>query len=79
MDIWTYVISDVESTEIVGTHYQNEFQKTNPKQCRVEKVIKKKAVNYMFNRKTIIDFLIVGLINKILLYENELFSPLQLY
>ena len=79
MDIWTYVISDVESTEIVGTHYQNEFQKTNSKQCRVEKVIKKKAVNYMFNRKTIIVFLIVGLINKILLYENELFSPLQLY
>ena len=40
---WTYVISDLEGEEIVGTFYKKELQKTNTKEFRVEKVIKKKS------------------------------------
>ena len=36
---WTYVISDLNGEEIVGT-YENKLQKTNQKEFRVEKVIK---------------------------------------
>ena len=32
---WTYVISDVNGEEIVGTFYKKEFQKTNQKKLRV--------------------------------------------
>ena len=38
---WTYVISDLKSGEIFGTFFQNELQKTNLKEFRLEKVIKK--------------------------------------
>ena len=34
--LWTYVISDLNGEEIVGTFYVKEFQKTNQKQFRVE-------------------------------------------
>ena len=37
----TYVISDLKNEEIVGTFYEKELQKTNQKEFRVEKVIKK--------------------------------------
>ena len=40
---WTYVISDLEGEEIVGTFYKKELQKTNTKEFRVEKVIKRKS------------------------------------
>ena len=40
---WTYVISDLKCEEIVGTCYEKELQKTNQKEFRVEKVIKKKS------------------------------------
>ena len=39
---WTYVISDLKGKEILGTFYEKEFQKTNEKEFRVEKVIKRK-------------------------------------
>ena len=39
---WTYVISDLKREEIVGTFYEKEFQTTNQKELRVEKVIKRK-------------------------------------
>ena len=39
----TYVISDLKNEEIVGTFYEKELQKTNQKEFRVEKVIKKKG------------------------------------
>ena len=38
---WTYVISDLKSGEIFGTFFQSELQKTNLKEFRLEKVIKK--------------------------------------
>ena len=40
---WTYVISDYKGEEIVGTFYEKELQKkTNQKEFRIEKVIKRK-------------------------------------
>ena len=38
---WTYVISDLNGEEIVGTFYEKELQKTSQKEFSVEKVIKK--------------------------------------
>ena len=40
---WTYVINDVNGDEIAGTFYEKELQKTNQKEFRIEKVIKKKG------------------------------------
>ena len=40
---WTYVISDYKGEETVGTFYKKELQKTNQKEFRVEKVIKRKG------------------------------------
>ena len=39
---WTYVISDLNAEEIVGSFYEKELQKINQKEFRIEKVIKKK-------------------------------------
>ena len=39
----TYVISDFNGDEIVRTFYEKELQKTNQKEFRVEKVIKRKG------------------------------------
>ena len=40
---WTYVISDLNSEEIVGSFYVKELQKTNQKEFRIENVIKRKG------------------------------------
>ena len=40
---WTYVISDLNGKEIVGSFYEKELQKTNQKEFRIEKVIKRKG------------------------------------
>ena len=39
--LWIYVINDLNRDEIVGTFYKNELQKTNQKEFRIEKVIRK--------------------------------------
>ena len=39
---WTYVISDLNGEEIIGTFYEKELQKTNQKEFRIEKVLRKK-------------------------------------
>ena len=39
---WTYVISDFNGEEIVWTFHEKELQKTNQKEFRVGKVIKRK-------------------------------------
>ena len=39
---WTYVINDLNGEEITGTFYQKELEKTNQKEFRIEKVIKRK-------------------------------------
>ena len=40
---WTYVISDLKGQEIKGKFHEKELQKTNQKEFRVEKVIKRKG------------------------------------
>ena len=52
---------------IVGSFYEKELQKTNQKEFRIEKVIKRKGNKLsMSNGKDVIVFLIVGLIKKTL-------------
>ena len=40
---WSYVVNDLNGEEIAGTFYENELQKTNQKEFRIEKVIKRKG------------------------------------
>ena len=40
---WTYIISDLKGEEIAEKFYKNELQKTNKKEFRVDKVIKRKG------------------------------------
>ena len=40
---WTYVNIDLNGEEIVGSYSENEIQKTNQKEFRFQKVIKKKG------------------------------------
>ena len=40
---WTYVINDHDGEEIIGTFYEKELQKTNQKEFRIEKVLKRKG------------------------------------
>ena len=39
---WTYVINDLNGTEIIGTFYEKELQKTNQQGFKIKKVIKRK-------------------------------------
>ena len=61
---WTYVINDLHGDEIFETFYEKELQKTNQQEFRIEKVIKRKVINYMSNGKVMIVHLIAGLIKK---------------
>ena len=67
---WTYRISDLNGEPVIGSFYEKELQKTNEKEFRIEKVIKRKGDNCMSNGKDMIIHSIVGLIKKIL-YKNE--------
>ena len=40
---WTYVISNLNSELIAGSFCEKELQKTSQKECRIEKVIKRKG------------------------------------
>ena len=40
---WTHIISDLNDEKFVGTFYEIELQKTNQKEFRLEKVIKRKG------------------------------------
>ena len=40
---WTYVINDLNGEEISGSFYEKELQKTNQKEFRIEKILKKKG------------------------------------
>ena len=42
---WTYVINDLIDEEISGSFYEKELQKTNEKEFRIEKILKKKSDN----------------------------------
>ena len=58
---WTYIINDLNGKEITGTFYENELQKTNQKEFRIEK-----EINFMSNGRGMIILSIVGLIKMIL-------------
>ena len=40
---WTYAINGLNGKEIIGTFYEKELLKTNQKELRIEKVIKRKG------------------------------------
>ena len=40
---WIYVISDFYGEPITGSFYEKELQKTNQKEARIEKVLKRKV------------------------------------
>ena len=40
---WTYVVSDLNGKEITRSFYEKELQKTNQKEFRIEKVLKRKG------------------------------------
>ena len=40
---WAYVISDLNGEGITGSFYEKELQKTNQKEFRIEKVLKRKG------------------------------------
>ena len=40
---WTYVINNLNGQEIIVTFYEKELQKTNQKEFRIEKVLKRKG------------------------------------
>ena len=39
---WAYAINDLNGEEITGKFYEKELQKTNQKEFRIEKVVKRK-------------------------------------
>ena len=40
---WTYIINDLNGEEIIGRFYENELQKTDQKEFRIQNVLKKKG------------------------------------
>ena len=40
---WTYVVSDLNGEETIGTFYEKELQETNQQTFRIQKVIKRKG------------------------------------
>ena len=40
---WSYIINDLNGEGIIGTFYEKELQKTNKKEFRTEKVIKREG------------------------------------
>ena len=48
---WTYIISDLNGEEIIGTFYEKDLQKTNQNEFTIEKVIKKKGDELYVKRK----------------------------
>ena len=44
---WTYFLNDFNGKKNFGTFDENESQKTKQNEFRIEKVIKRKLINYM--------------------------------
>ena len=43
---WTYVVSDLNGEEIIGSFYEKELQKTSQEKIRIEKVLKRKGEKF---------------------------------
>ena len=67
---WNYMINDLNNEEIIGSFYEKEFQKTNEKEFRIEKVLKRKVDKLDVKQKEYDNSLIVRSIKKTL-YKNE--------
>ena len=48
---WIYVIDDLNGEEIIGSFYENELQKMNQEEFRIEKIIKRKGNKIYVKRK----------------------------
>ena len=59
---WTYVIIDLNGEEIVETFYEKQLQKTNQKEFRIEKLIKKNVSNSTPNGRAMIIHSVVRLL-----------------
>ena len=62
---WTYVIDDLKREEIVGTFCENKLRKTDQKEFRIEKVIKRKSDKLYVEWKGYIIHFIVGYIKNL--------------
>ena len=62
----TYLISDLNREEIIGSFHEKELQKTNQKEFRIEKVLKAKANKLYVKWKGLTILLIIGFIKRIL-------------
>ena len=68
---WTYVINDLNGEEITGTFYEKELQKTNQKEFRIEKVIKRKGVKLYVKWKGCNNLLNSWIDKKDIVYMSE--------
>ena len=57
---WTYVISDLNGEEIVGTFYEKKLQISNQKEFRIEKTVKRKDNKLYVRQKGYDNFLNSG-------------------
>ena len=48
---WTYVINDLNNEKIIGSFYEKELQKTNQKEFRIGKILKRKGYKLYVKRK----------------------------
>ena len=71
---WNYVINDLNNEEIIGSFYEKEFQKTNEKEFRIEKVLKRKVDKLDVKQKEYDNSLIVRSIKKTLYKKESIFS-----
>ena len=69
-------IYDLNSEEIVGTFYEKDLQKTNQKEFRIEKEIKRKGDKLYPKWKGYDNSFKLWIDKKILLYKNYLFFNL---
>ena len=69
----TDFISDLKSEEIVRASCKKELKITNQIEFRIEKVTRRKSDKLYFEWNGCGKYLILTLIKRILLYENELF------
>ena len=70
---WTYVISDLKGEEIIGTFYEKELQKTNEKEFRAEKVIKRKGDKLYIKWKGYDSYCNSGIYKKDIVQMSEYF------
>ena len=64
---WTYTISDLNGEKVIGTFYKKELQKTNQKEFRIQKILKRKGDKWKVYDNSFNN----SWINKKDMYKNE--------